>query len=114
MHPALSACRFTREGLRCQRDESFNNRLILTRYEGVCHEYTLDDSFWLLSSPLKRSSDEVNEPNRTDGCKSTYISHTDERYGDFHWHWPLKHPETIKVSLACFSSPLWLSSCHHS
>jgi hypothetical protein len=40
--------------------------LILTRYDGVCQEYTLDDGLLVVLSTWGRSSDKINEPNRTD------------------------------------------------
>ncbi|SRR6266478_6522908 len=51
-----------------------NHRLILTTYDGVCHECTLDDGFLVVLSTeggvsddvRKWDDDEQNEPNRTD------------------------------------------------
>lgn len=80
--------------------------------------------FWMCCPMRWRSSDDVpkwskrTEPNSQHAHERFVLIYSNSN-GDFHWQcqcwpWPLKSPEAIKVSLACFYSPLCLSSFHNS
>lgn len=64
-------------------------------------------------SILKRRMNRANrtEPKRV--VKST-VTGPRSANGVFHWHWTLKPPKALKVSLACSTFQLWGSSCHTS
>ena len=69
MHPALSVSNSPEKVSSARDTNRISNRSLLTGYDGVCHENSLDDGFLVVFVQSRRSSgdvpNEVTEPNRT-------------------------------------------------